>query len=186
MARAGAKRKKPVTIAALQAVAPRPHIELVEMTVEDPYQDHGQPGPQYARVFGNARESGAVWLHTRGLIDDAQMRAADRFRADYERAALSGASAIDYTVEHVDGGRVRDPITDAMVSAHKSIDAVRNLVGPVVYPVVERICGQGMTIGQYSSSVGIEIRAARAATTVMLRECLGIMAVEYGYAPRKP
>ena len=53
--------------------------------------DPGRAGPQVMRhVTVNVAESPLAWLAARGMVSDAQYRAGERLRTDYERAGLAG------------------------------------------------------------------------------------------------
>ena len=52
--------------------------------------DPGKTGPQVMRhVTVNVAESPIAWLASRGHLSEAQLRAGERLRADYERAGLA-------------------------------------------------------------------------------------------------
>ncbi|WP_312038604.1 hypothetical protein [Rhizobium croatiense] len=69
------------------------------------------------------------------------MAAATRFRALWEAMGGKGAGVIDYSKEHVDGGKGRDPITERQANAGKELAKCRELLGVRLYGLVSAVCG---------------------------------------------
>ena len=90
-----------------------------QLMVDDPYEK----GAKLA-VTKNVRESSTELMHARGQIDDAQKRAADRFRLLYERLGVSRGGAVDPAKVRVDTSGVSDPIPDRVIDASRRLSEV--------------------------------------------------------------
>jgi hypothetical protein len=156
--------------------------------VDNPYYAPEHPvsksNPRKISATINVRESTVEALYARGLIDDAQRRAADRFRALWEDLGGSGAGAMDYAREVVDGGKGRDPITDRQLSAgmdmKRASDALKAAHGEYAVRLVGYICGNGHSINALA-----ETRRQRSTMTDNLRSYLDALAVHWNYSTRK-
>lgn len=128
----------------------KPKEVLVPAQVDNPYfsADHpvGAMNPRKVHVAKNLRESAVETLYARKKLDDAQKKAADRFRATWEACGGAGAPAMDYSQIRVDGGGARDPISDRMVDASKALKDCRMLLGKRNFELVARVCGQGLSL----------------------------------------
>ncbi|XEN30469.1 hypothetical protein M728_001066 [Ensifer sp. WSM1721] len=85
-------------------------------------------------------------MASRGVLDAAQVAAADRFRALFEAMGGKGAGAIDYGREHVDGGKRRDPITERQMNAGRELARCRDLLGARLYGLVSAVAGEGRSL----------------------------------------
>lgn len=163
-------------------------FEIVTRDVENPYFAPEHPvsksNPRKIAATINVRESTIEALYARGLLDDAQKRAADRFRAIWEALGGSGASAMDYAREVVDGGKGRDPITDRQLAAgmdlKRASDALQKAHGVYAVRLVGYICGDGHSINALA-----ETRRQRSTMTDNLRDYLDVMAQHWDYSTRR-
>lgn len=154
-------------------------------TVQNPLwsrDHHGErSNPRFVQVAINPRESGIVTLAARGLLDQAQEAAADRFRALWETLGGAGAKAIDYSREAVDGGAAADPISLRQVAAGRSMakamQALKDQHGDYGCRIVVHIAGQGHSVHDLA-----ETRRQRDTLTDNLRSCLDLLARHWGYA----
>ncbi|MGN7878575.1 DUF6456 domain-containing protein [Ensifer sp. 22460] len=125
-------------------------IKLRPVTVANPYYSRAHPegvtNPSTISAVINVRESAVTTLATRGVLDAAQVAAADRFRRLFEAMGGKGAGAIDYGREPVDGGTTREPITERQVSAGKELARCRELLGARLYWLVSAVCGEGRAL----------------------------------------
>lgn len=64
----------------------------------------GSPTRKTRSVTMNLGESPLTWLHSRGHLDDRQLDAGERLRADHERAQLSPSVTMRWNPVRVDGG----------------------------------------------------------------------------------
>lgn len=106
--------------------------------------------PKTIPVARNLRESTFASLAGRKVLDIQQVTAARRFLGYYEAMGGSGAQAIDYSREPVDGGGAREAISDRQVEAGIRLNEARSHIGHRHYTIVERIIGEGYTIAQIS------------------------------------
>lgn len=113
--------------------------ELVGDTVASPYQK-GVEEP----VIRNIRESSLSTMYARKQIDPAQWMAGEWFRTQYERMRM-GSMAIDPSYEPVDTSGHSDPIPDRVIMAGFQLAESRKVLG-IGFPVVEMICGEGLTV----------------------------------------
>ncbi|KRA42111.1 hypothetical protein [Devosia sp. Root635] len=128
-------------------ITPKLNIDVVE--VDNPYfsADHAEGPSNLKRIKAvkNLRESAVETLYARGKLDDAQKKAADRFRATWEAAGGAGAGAMDYAQIRVDGGGAKEPISDRQVDAGKALRDCRVLLGRRNYELVVKVAGQGLS-----------------------------------------
>lgn len=132
--------------------------------MENPYfnGNHEISGtnPKMIGVVKNLRESAVETLFARGKLNDAQKRAADKFRSLWETLGGAGSGANDYSREYVDGGGAKDPIAQRQVDAGKALMECRNLIGVRNYDLVQKVCGQGLGLAQISSIKRDQLTAA--------------------------
>lgn len=125
------------------------HAELQSVVIDNPFFQRGYTespsNPTKIRAAVNIRESGIEYLYARKFIDEAQKRAADKFRGLWEAMGGSGAGAIDYSREKVDGGRTPDPISAAQVNAGRELALVKQHLGDYGYRLIGYIAGEGYT-----------------------------------------
>ena len=127
-----------------------PKVELMSTEVDNPFfsADHAETptNPRRIRVVKNLRESAVETLYARGKLDEAQKKAADRFRATWEACGGAGSGAMDYSRTQVDGGGARDPISERQVDAGRTLRDCRLLLGQRNYDLVSKVCGQGLAL----------------------------------------
>ncbi|AJD41266.1 hypothetical protein C9413_24315 [Rhizobium sp. SEMIA 4085] len=161
-----------------------PAPKLRPTLVENPYFSRAHPAdsanPRTIPAIVNIRESAITTLASRGVLDAAQVAAADRFRALFEAMGGKGASAIDYGREHVDGGKARDPITERQVNAGKELARCRALLGVRMYRLVSAVCGEGFALTELLAS-----KRERLTGADMLRMGLDDLAGLWGIATRR-
>lgn len=172
MKRTGRKPShKPVTMA-----------EITIIKVEDPnYQreHHGAKGnTKDIDVQFNMRESYVGFLFARGLIDAGEKQAGDKIRQAYERMGGKGASAIDYTKEHVDGGQIAQTITDGHLLASATLREALGWLGPEGYDLTLKLAGECLWPKDVASNARQEYAGLR------FRECLDTLAVNWGHKMR--
>lgn len=139
--------------------------------------DGASANPRKLTVPYSVRESPlAVMYHQRKSIDEAQYAAGNRFRSLFERTGGSGAQAMDYTKEPVDGGiGPSDGLTEARMDAAKELSRVEHLLGPQGYRLVRTVCGELIFLKDYEPR-----RHFRDGHSLMLKHCLTIMAEFWG------
>jgi len=177
MAKAAAKRKT--------AEFQSDHIQVGSLKVDNPYwsRDHDGKLPQsrYIGAAVNLRESAIVALKARGAIDDGQYQAAEKFCRLYEAMGGTGARAIDYGREHVDGGAAIQAIGDSQIEAGRKLklayDALTARYGVYSWKVVGYVCGEGVSIHDMTAT-----RRQRDTLTDNLRCYLDVLAEHWSFS----
>jgi len=83
-------------------------------------------------------------MSARREINHVQRAACDWFRRLYDSASIGGARAIDYGREYVDGGRVAQPLSEAVLQAGRDLKMLMAWegVGSNGYILLVRIIGE--------------------------------------------
>ena len=156
----------------------RSKADLYATDVDNPYfsADHPVSGsnPRRVKVVKNLRESAIETLFARKRLDEAQKRAADRFRATWE-ACGGSVGAMDYSQLRVDGGGAKDPISDRQVDASKTLRACRDVLGQRNYDLVVRVAAQGLSFADITT-----VERARNTMADNLRDSLDDLARMWG------
>lgn len=170
----------------VMAKAKRQKREPVQVTamVENPNWSRAHDGdktnPRLIAVPFNHKESAISVLAAKGSIDAAQTAAAVRFRSLWEALGGSGAKAMDYTREPVDGGGASEPISLRQLTAGAELkvasDALKAAHGIYAYRLVSYIAGEGRSIHEMT-----ETRRQRDTMTDNLRTYLDVLAGIWGY-----
>lgn len=180
-AKAISKAKDRREIEAIKSLPSR--IETVDQYVDNPNWRPEREGekafPRKVQMPVNVRESAIATLAHKGAINPAQAAAADRFRAYWE-ATGSGARAIDFTREAVDGGRGPQDITDRQMSAGLELKACRALLGEHGYNLVRMCAGERMSFHDFCTT-----RRERETAADMLRIHLTSLAERWGFSMKK-
>jgi len=85
-------------------------------------------------------------MRAQGLINEAEVAAADRFAHLASTAQIGGASAIDYARPMVDGGQLGQPLSVAVMDAHRDLAAISRVVGMVSYRILDLIISQERSV----------------------------------------
>jgi hypothetical protein len=116
-------------------------FELGSRLIDDPLE----PGAHVLAAV-NVRESAIAHMASRGRLDPAQEAAGERFRALWEQAGIGRSRGIDFSQEAVDGGRLGDPVSDALVRAARELSDALAAVGQVAAAVLIGIVGEGRRV----------------------------------------
>lgn len=100
----------------------------------------------------NLRESPIAMMAAKGHLEVHQVAAAVKFRKLWEALGGAGAGSFDYSREHVDGGGVRESITDRQIDAGKKLKECQGHIGVRAFGVVERVAGEGVPIAKLGGS----------------------------------
>lgn len=163
------------------------HIEIGTAEIQNPEWSRAHDGAKanvrYIHQPINIRESAITTLAAKGVIDEAQTAAADRFRALWERMGGAGAGALDYSKEPVDGGGIVEPITIRQLEAGRELKSARDALlkahGEYAYRLVGYIAGQGLSIHELTQT-----RRQRDTMTDNLRSYLDVLAVLWKFSTR--
>lgn len=143
------KRRKPNTGGRKKVKAP-PSLAPTIVDVVNPWFSPQHPeGPGNKRMIPvaiNPKESAVETLFQRRLLSAIEKLAADTFRAKWELYAQENVRAVDYGREHVDGGSVRGPVTEAQLAARADLQRARVMLGQRGFDLVRDICGKGKSL----------------------------------------
>jgi hypothetical protein len=144
--------------------------DLVEMGMEGAVLRPPGAGRRRGRtVTVNRAESPLSWLAARGLIDQRQIEAGERLRADYERAQLGARVTMNWDSTRVDcggGGRL-DPAT-AQLAAKRRFDEAIADAGRGLSDVLWRVICAGESVPVAERALGWPARAGRLVLTLAL------------------
>jgi hypothetical protein len=135
------------------------NAEVAAVEVEDPMGL--EPGDKIV-TLRSIRNDPLGRLHSHRQIDEAQYRGGRAFQNDWEKAER-GPQAVDPTREYVDGGQIREPITESQRKAVLRLNLTMQQIGQR-----RALAGQRW----------IDYFARR------FRECLDRLALIYGFATR--
>lgn len=160
------------------------NIELGTRTVDNPNwsRDHieAKGNPRFITATINVRESAITILAAKKLLDEAQVRAADKFRALWETMGGAGAGAIDYSREYVDGGKGPQTITERQLLAGQELARCRKLLGLRGFTLIRAVCGEGQSLWDIGSK-----RRDRDTAADNLRACLDDLANMWGFQTKR-
>lgn len=157
-----------------------PPRQLASQPHPDDRLDPGKRGPQMMRhVLVNLAESPLGWLFSRGLLSEAQMRAGERLRADYERAGLRGRLTMRWDAAppaKSRGGARAGDASLARIDAHRRFHAALDVAGPGLADICWRVICAGEAMPGAERALGWPIRSGR----VVLGLALDRLASFYG------
>lgn len=155
------------------SVAPVGPVIEGTRVVPDPYE---AGAVLVARV--NLAEHPLELMLARGRLTRGQYDAGVIVRGLYERAEIGGVRGIDPGSIKVDGGRMADPLSDAVQQAHRRLSEVAGALGMIGYRVVSAVCGHGLTVSALAGMwPGREtVRAKTDYLDIRLREALDVLA----------
>lgn len=155
-------------------------IALVENPTYSRAHDGDATNPRFIPAQINFRESAIATLAQKGLLDPAQVQAADKFRALWERMGGRGVKAIDYSKEPVDGGGFSDPIDVAQMEAGRELKRCRVKLGEYGYNLVRLVAGERRSLHEICGS-----RRERESTADHLRVDLTALAQMWGMETKR-
>ena len=139
--------------------------QLTECLHPDDRIDPGRRGPQtMRRVSVNVAESPVQWLASRGLLTDAQCRAGERLRADYERAGLAARVTMRWDASppaKSRGGARASDASLARIDAHRRFHAALDAAGPGLADICWRVICAGEGIGGAEKALGWPTRSGK-------------------------
>ena len=152
---------------------------LTPKEVDDPFEQGAK-----IIVMRSTRDDPLGDLHARNMIDEAQYHAGREFQRHFE-AVESGARAIDFTKEAVDGGRIYEGITDARMKSSDMLTVAYAQLGLNGQVIVHEVLVHNMTRKQMAESRGLTGKSWEEYYGKRFRECLDTLALVYGYAMEK-
>jgi hypothetical protein len=132
-------------------------------------------------VLRSIRNDPLARLHSHHQIDEAQFRGGRALQDDWEKAER-GPRALDPTREYVDGGGMREPITERQRRAVLRLNRITRELGTDGIVLVHELLVQGLTMEQVAARRGLRGQRWRDYFAKRLRECFDRLALIYGFA----
>lgn len=124
-------------------------------------------------------------LHSHRQVDEAQYQAGRAFQNDWERAER-GPRAVDPSRDYVDGGQMREPITEGQRKAVLRLNRAERELGADGSALVHDVLLQGMTMEQVGERRGLRGQRWNDYFARRFRECLDRLALTYGFSTAAP
>jgi hypothetical protein len=180
-----AKRKKPYNPST--AHDRRSHdllrnAEVAAVEVDNPLAL--EPGEKIV-ALRSIRNDPLPRLHTHHQIDEAQYQSGRAFQNDWERAER-GPRAVDPTREYVDGGQMREPITEGQRKAVLRLNRAERELGAAGSALVHDVLVHGLTMAQIGEKRGLRTQRWKDYFARRFCECLDRLALIYGFATEHP
>lgn len=148
--------------------------------VDDPYSSVGEK----IRVNRSLRDDPLADMFSRGLIDKAMFEAGRKWQRLHECTEIGPIGAIDPGKEAVDGGRMRDPITDKQIDAFRELGKADMRLGQWGGILIRNLLADQMTVSQMCDLHGCKTGRRMNFLSMRVRECLEDLAVLWGFAGR--
>ena len=174
-----AKKPKKQTVAGVGNLKSEVRIQKVPNPLFSRAHNGETWNPVVISAHVNIRESAIATLAARKHINEAQVAAADRFRALWESMGGAGAGAFDYSREPVDGGGSNDPLSERQIRAAMELKRIREILGVRAYDIMGKIAGEGFAIPELAKT-----HRERTTLTDYLKDGLDEMARQWGYENR--
>jgi hypothetical protein len=180
-----AKRKKPHNPAGAHDRRswdlPR-HAEVATVEVDNPLAL--EPGEKIVALRSIPNDP-LGRLHSHRQIDEAQYQAGRAFQNDWEKAER-GPRAVDPTREYVDGGQMREPITEGQRMAVLRLNRAERELGADGSALVHDVLVHGLTMDQVGQRRGLRTQRWNEYFSRRFREWLDRLALLYGFATEHP
>jgi len=180
-----AKRKKPYNPMKVHDRRSQdlPHnADVAAIEVDDPLAL--EPGERVV-VLRSIRNDPLGRLHSHRQIDEAQYQGGRAFQHDWERAER-GPQAVDTTRDYVDGGQMREPITEGQRKAVLRLNRAERELGADGSALVHDVLVHGMTMEQVGQRRGLSTQRWKDYFARRFCECLDRLALIYGFATAHP
>lgn len=155
------------------------NAKVAPLEVDDPYELGGK-----ILVMRSTRNDPIADMHARGQIDDCEYATARHWERAYEDSEIGGVPAVDPSKEAVDGGRVREVLTDRQIRAVKELELAREKLGHTGNWLVIQVLGTKKTL----EMVAFEWKQARPGDAAYryvrnrFHESLETLSVLFGYS----
>src|ERR1700735_3424557 len=154
------------------------NAEVAAVEVDDPLAL--EPGEKIV-TLRSLRNDPLGKLHSHRQIDEAQYQGGGAFQDDWEKAER-GPQAVDPTREYVDGGQMREPITERQRKAVLRLNRAERELGADGSVLVHEVLILGMTMEQIGQRRGLRGQRWIDYFARRFRECLDRLALLYGFA----
>jgi hypothetical protein len=155
--------------------------EVAIAIVTDPYSQSGE----HIQVLRSIRDDPLAGMLSRRQINEAQFQAGRRWQSLHEKSTIGAMGAIDPGKEAVDGGRMREFLTDYQVRAFRELADSFAVLGPELGRLIFDILATRMTIAQAALSRGLTRQRQILKVGISFRGGLETLAIHYGFAMPK-
>lgn len=155
---------------------------MAEIEVDDPLGL--EPGDKIV-ALRSIRNDLLGRLHSHRQVDEAQYQAGRAFQNDWERAER-GPRAVDPSRDYVDGGQMREPITEGQRRAVLRLNRAERELGADGSALVHDVLLHGMTMEQVGERRGLRGQRWNDYFARRFRECLDRLALTYGFSTAAP
>jgi hypothetical protein len=149
--------------------------------VTDPHSETGEK----IQITRSLRNDPLAVMALRKVIDEAQFQAGRKWQKLHECSTIGVIQAIDPAKEAVDGGMMRDFLTDRQIDAFKQLAASYKKLGMSGGWMVAKVLGEGLSLAEAASQSGYSKEREINYFSLRFRECLETLAVHWGFAPPK-
>jgi hypothetical protein len=154
------------------------NAEVVAVEVDDPFG--ADPGDKII-ALRSTRSDPLAKLHSRRQIDEAQYRGGRAFQNDLERAER-GPQAVDPSRERIDGGQLREPITEGQRRAVVRLNRVEHELGADGIVLIHEVLILGLNMEQVGERRDLRGQRWKDYFARRFQECLDRLAQFYGFA----
>jgi len=158
------------------------NAEVAAVEVDNPLAL--EPGEKIV-TLRSIRNDPLARLHSHRQIDEAQYQGGRAFQSDWERAER-GPRAVDPTREYVDGGQMREPITEGQRKAVLRLNRAERELGADGSALVHDVLVHGLTMEQVGQKRGLRTQRWKDYFARRFCECLDRLALIYGFATGGP
>lgn len=138
------------------------------------------PAGDNITVARSIRDDPLADMYSRSQIDTAQYAAGRKWQHYHELTEIGRIAAIDPGKEVVDGGRMRDPLTDKQIDAIREIMKADKMLGQVGAHLVRDFLARGMTVGQMYEKYDCKTARRQTFLSIRVRECLDELGKMWG------
>jgi len=155
------------------------NAQVAPVEVDDPFEEGGK-----LLVMRSTRNDPLADMHARGHVSDCEFETGRHWQRAYEDAEIGGVAAIDPGKECVDGGRMREVLTDRQIHAIKELKLSRDALGISGNYLILKVLGTKMTLEGIAKEQhwGKAGEAQYKYIRRRFHECLGTLSVLFGYA----
>jgi hypothetical protein len=182
---ARAKRRKPHDPAKVHDRRSRDlprNAEVAAIEVDDPL---GLDPEDKIVTLRSIRNDPLGRMHAHRHVDEAQYQGGRAFQADWEKAER-GPRAVDPSREYVDGGQMREAITEGQRKAVLRLNRAERELGADGSTLVHEVLILGMTTEQVGQRRGLRAQRWNDYFARRFRECLDRLAMMYGFTTERP
>src|ERR1700744_3219755 len=144
------------------------NAEVASVEIDDPMAL--DPGDKIV-TLRSLRNDPLARLHSRRHIDEAQYQGGRAFQNDWEKAER-GPQAVDPSRDYVDGGQVREPISEGQRKAVLRLNRVERELGADGAVLVHEVLILGLTMEQISKRRRLSGQRWMDYLSRRFRECL--------------